>query len=160
MSIKRTVCTYGLLIAVGLAISFFADGAESKHPPSNTQSNPPSAITADQRISLALPPALKQRQLIKMRSLFKSIQDIVYLIGAEKFIEASNTASAMTGGGKGKKKLSDLIANDAFKQMSNAFHQSTDDLSKALQTKDTKKSLTALHATMAHCTQCHAVFRQ
>jgi len=158
MSIKRTFISYGILIAVGVTLSSFAinnNAPENEETPAKAALHP-----LDNRISLELSPEIKVRQLTKMRSHFKSIQSIIRLIGEEQFIEAASIAETKLVGGKGKKILSAFIHNDSFKQMGAAFHESAGELSEALKTKDTKKSLLALNATINHCTQCHEVFRQ
>jgi len=158
MTIKRIFISYAILLSVGFTLSSFAENDKEIIP--QQAANKVTAEAADNRISLNLSPKLKIRQLTKMRSHFKSIQSVVRLIGEEEFIEASTIVDKKMVGKKGKKKLSDLIDNDSFKLMGAAFHDSAAALSETLKTKDTKKSLEALNATMNHCTQCHEVFRQ
>jgi len=53
-----------------------------------------------------------------------------------------------------------MFANNDFRQMGLAFHQSADELGDTLKKGDLKQSLRALNATMSSCVQCHATFRQ
>jgi predicted lipoprotein len=158
MTIKRITISYGILISAGLALSSFAENTTETNSQNGYQK--PIEMTTDSRISLNLPPPLKTRQLIRMRSHFKTLQSIVSLIADEKFIEASELARVNLGRPQGNQSMANQINNESFKSMGTAFHQSAETLSEVLKTKDTKKSLQALNTTMGYCVQCHEVFRQ
>jgi len=114
----------------------------------------------DSRISLKLPPAMRQNQLAMMREHLKAVDTIVMNIAEGKFDEASTIAHGKLGLTPAMKKMCSMYGNDQFRDLGLAFHNSADELGEVLKTKDTKRSLTALHKTMDKCLTCHATFRQ
>ncbi|MDQ6979333.1 MAG: cytochrome C [Mariprofundaceae bacterium] len=114
----------------------------------------------DSRISLKLPPAMRQNQLAMMREHLKAVDAIVMNIAEGKFDEASNIAHDKLGLTPKMKKMCAMYGNDQFKDLGFAFHDSADELGEVLKTKDIKRSLKALHKTMDKCISCHATFRQ
>jgi len=114
----------------------------------------------DSRISLGLAPKQKQRQLANMRSHLKAVQDIIGLISAEQFNEASKVAHRQLGLTPEMKRMCNMFTNKDFKSLGLAFHQSADDLGEVLKSKNLNRSFQALHTTMNYCISCHATFRQ
>lgn len=114
----------------------------------------------DQRVSLGLSPEMKHHQLTNMRAHMAAIRNIVGLLAEKKFDRASKVAHAQLGLTEEMKQMCDMFENEDFKQLGLAFHNSGDELGKALKTKNTKKSLRALNKTMGYCVQCHEKFRQ
>lgn len=114
----------------------------------------------DGRISLGLPPAMKQHQLANMRAHVEAVRSIVGLISEGSFDKASHIAHSKLGLTEEMKKMCNMFENKDFKDLGLAFHKSGDTLGEALKTKDITKSLDALHTTMGYCVQCHATFRQ
>jgi cytochrome c556 len=114
----------------------------------------------DERISLNLPPKMKQHQLANMRAHLKAVQEIVGLIAAQDFKQASQITHQQLGMSKRMTKMCNRIDNEGFKALGMAFHKSADELGETLLTEDTAASLRALNQTMNYCVQCHAVYRQ
>lgn len=114
----------------------------------------------DNRISLNLPPMMKQHQLKNMRNHLDALKRIVAAIGEDDFNGASKIASGELGMTEKMTKMCTMIDNKAFKEMGLAFHESGDELAKTLKTGDIKASLRALNKTMSYCVSCHATFRQ
>jgi hypothetical protein len=115
---------------------------------------------SDNRISLNLSPEMKQHQLSNMRSHVEAVEAITGLLAAGKFEQASQVAHSKLGLTDEMMKMCSMFENEKFNQLGMAFHKSGDELGNALQSKDMKKSLQALHDTMGYCVQCHATFRQ
>lgn len=114
----------------------------------------------DSRISLNLPPMMKQHQLANMRAHLDAVRKIVSAIAEDDFEGASTIASEQLGSNERMMKMCNRINNEAFKGMGLAFHQSGDELAKTLKTGNLKESLRALNSTMNYCVSCHATFRQ
>ncbi len=114
----------------------------------------------DARLSLGLSPMMKQHQLANMRSHVAAVQTIVGLIAEEKFDQAAKVAHSQLGLTEAMKNMCNMFDNARFRKLGLAFHNSADALAVVLKTKNTKKSLQALHTTMRYCVQCHATFRQ
>jgi hypothetical protein len=114
----------------------------------------------DNRISLNLPPNMKLHQLKNMRAHVVAVQSIIELIAKQDFQQASKVATEQLGLTARMDKMCKKFANEDFKQLGLAFHQSGDELADVLLTKDTTASLQALSKTMNYCIQCHATYRQ
>ena len=156
--IKQTSILFGALYFVGQAVLCQAANNNPAMQHHNMQHMMHAAN--DARISLGLSPQRKQHQLANMRSHVKAVQTIVGLMAQDKYEEAAQVAHSELGLTEEMRKMCTMFNNADFVKIGLAFHQSADKLSEALQTKDTKKSLQALHATMNYCVQCHATFRQ
>ncbi len=115
---------------------------------------------ADDRTSLGLSGPMRRTQLAMMRDHLKAVSEIVSLIAARKFDEASETAHQRLGLTPRMRKMCNMFANKQFREMGIAFHKSADHLGDVLKTGDTKASLNALHDTMNYCIACHQAFRQ
>jgi hypothetical protein len=116
--------------------------------------------TNDGRISLGLPPEMRQHQLKNMRAHLVAVQAIVGLVGEQKFEEASEIARSKLGLTEEMQKMCNLFPNNDFRELGLAFHKSGNELADVLKTKNTRDSLRALHNTLGYCTQCHAAFQQ
>jgi cytochrome c556 len=114
----------------------------------------------DSRISLNLPPMMKQHQLANMRAHLDAVRKIVSSIAEDDFNGASEIAAQQLGSNERMMKMCNSFENEAFKGMGLAFHKSGDDLAKTLKTGNLKESLRALNSTMNYCVSCHATFRQ
>jgi len=114
----------------------------------------------DGRISLGLPPAMKQHQLANMRAHVEAVRSIVGLISEGSFDKASHIAHSKLGLTEEMEKMCNMFENKSFRNLGLSFHKSGDALGEVLLTKDVTKSLDALHTTMGYCVQCHATFRQ
>ena len=114
----------------------------------------------DTRISLNLPPEMKQHQLANMRSHVEAVQSIAGLLSIGDFDQAAKVAHSKLGLTDEMKKMCGMFGNEKFEKIGLAFHKSGDELGNVLQTKDVSKSLQALHDTMSYCIECHATFRQ
>ncbi len=158
---KRTMILFGALFSVGIAATSYAkDKGEAMEQMTHHHMMQMKEADADKRISLKLPPQMKQHQLSNMRAHLEAVEDIIGLIAEENFDKASQIAHSKLGLTERMKQMCNMFDNDDFKNMGLAFHKSGDALGDVLQTKDTAKSLRALRSTMNYCVQCHAAFRQ
>lgn len=156
MSNKSRFIFLMMFSMMGLQISY---AEQQQHEMTHHQHQQMSA-TVDERISLGLPPLMKQHQLANMRSHLEAIQRIVGLIAEGQFETASNIAHTKLGLTEEMQNMCNMMKNEDFKKLGLSFHQSADDLAEVLLTKDTNQSLKALHKTMNYCVQCHATYRQ
>lgn len=147
----------GILIFSSAAMNSFAE--EKAHTMDHKGHHMMHSID-DKRISLELSPEMKRHQLVNMRAHVKAIQSIVGLLSEGAFDKASHIAHSKLGLTEEMKEMCNSFENKTFTNLGLAFHKSGDDLGEALQTKDTIKSLRALHKTMGLCVKCHAIFRQ
>ncbi|PCH83955.1 MAG: cytochrome C [Piscirickettsiaceae bacterium] len=115
---------------------------------------------SDTRISLNLPPMMKQHQLSNMRGHLDAIRNIIGSLSEEDFAAASNIASQQLGSTKKMMAMCNSFDNEEFKTMGLAFHKSADRLAETLKEGNIKTSLRALKTTMNSCVSCHATFRQ
>ncbi len=156
---KKAILTTSAIILMGFSIyAYAADHDPAKHGMTMHQQH--MAAGLDERISLNLPPAMKQHQLSNMRSHVEALQSIIGLLAEEKFDEASDVAHNKLGATPAMQKMCNMFENEDFKQKGLAFHQSGDDLGDVLKTGNIKESLRALHTTMNYCVSCHASYRQ
>ena len=159
MQMKRIMILIGLLLTTAVVATSYAkdDPVEQMSHHHMMQMH---ETNIDSRISLNLPPQMKQHQLSNMRSHLVAIQDIIGFIATEDFEQASQTAHSKLGLTEEMKKMCNMFDNKSFTELGLAFHNSGDVLGDVLQGKDTVKSLQALRSTMNYCIQCHATFRQ
>ncbi len=153
---KKNLLLVAALFGSGLVISVFAaeGGASMDHSMHHQH-------VMDDRVSAGVSPEMKQHQLANMRSHVAAVQSIVGHLAKNEFDQASQEAHSKLGLTDEMKKMCTTMSdNKEFTSLGLAFHKSGDDLGDALQTKDMKKSLQALHDTMDYCVKCHATFRQ
>lgn len=155
---KRVMILLGVMFMVGISVPSYAKdkanamGQMAHHKMMKTDT--------DKRVSLNLPPHMKQHQLTNMRSHLEAVQKIIGLLADGKFDEASNVAHNKLGLTPEMKKMCDKFPNDDFRKLGLGFHKSADELGDVLKTGNMKRSLDALHKTMSSCVRCHAKFRQ
>lgn len=118
--------------------------------------------TNDQRASLNLPAPMRRKQLAMMREHLQAVDDIIAYLARGKFNAASKTAHSKLGLTPEMKKMCNMLGrrNSDFRAMGLTFHKNADKLADALKTGNMERSLSALHATIHSCVQCHATFRQ
>lgn len=114
----------------------------------------------DNRISLGLSTKVQHRLLVNMRAQLQAIQTIIGLLAGERFEKASKIPQTRLALTDEMRQIYDLSKNQDFKNLGLDFHKSAVGLGAAMQTKDMKTSLQALHNTMGYCVQCHSKFRQ
>jgi hypothetical protein len=158
MIIKQVKILFVMLYFAGMALTAYANDKDGPME-EMTHHNMKHSMN-DGRISLSLSPEMKQHQLSNMRSHLTAVQEIIGLIAEEEFEKASKIAHSKLGLTEEMKKMCNMFNNNDFRLLGLAFHESGNALGDALKTKDTKKALRALHATMGYCVQCHATFRQ
>ncbi|MDX2426707.1 MAG: hypothetical protein QNK15_10705 [Cycloclasticus sp.] len=115
---------------------------------------------SDSRISLNLPPMMKQHQLSNMRAHLEAVRNIIASLSEEDFAAASKIASEQLGSNEKMMKMCNSFENEDFKTMGLAFHKSADKLAITLKEGNIKASLRALKTTMNSCVSCHATFKQ
>ncbi len=158
MRIKRVTILFAMLFLIGIIQISFADDNEA-HKAQMSHHNMEHTVN-DERISLGLSPQMKQHQLSNMRSHLEAVQAITGLIAEGEFDTASEMAHSRLGLTEEMSRMCNMFENKNFTELGLAFHKSGDELGEVLLTKDTNKSLHALQATVGHCVQCHATFRQ
>jgi len=114
----------------------------------------------DKRISLELNAMQKNHQLTIMRDHLDAVQNIVTLLAAKKYDEASELAYSRLGSTTEMKLMCSSFGDKNFEQIGFDFHAKADKMSEIFKTKDSEKSLEALANTMTSCVQCHATYRQ
>ena len=114
----------------------------------------------DKRISLELNPMQKNHQLKNMRSHLEAIQNIITLLTAEEFDEASKVAYTKLGSTTEMKLMCASFGDEGFEHLGLEFHESADEMSEIFKGRDKNESLKALSNTMSYCVQCHATYRQ
>lgn len=122
-------------------------------------SDHPAAIP-DNRTSLNLSPMMKQHQLSNMRSHLEAVQEIVELLGQDRFDDASQIAHKKLGMTPEMEKMCHMFENTEFTALGLGFHNSGDALGDALKTGELSASLSALNTTLQHCVTCHKRFKQ
>jgi len=153
---RTMIITALSMLLIGFSIQAHAeDSGKSMHGMKHHMS-----AGDDGRISLGLSPKMKQHQLVNMRSHVEAVQAIIGFLAEEEYEKASAMAYGKLGATPEMQKMCNSFANDDYKSMGLAFHQSGDDLAATLKTGDLKQSLRALHATMNYCVSCHATYRQ
>ena len=155
---KQVTILFVMLFFVGMALISYADDKDG--PMGEMTHHNMKHSMNDGRISLSLSPEMKQHQLSNMRSHLEAVQAIIGLIADGEFDKASEMAHSKLGLTEEMKKMCNMFNNNDFTALGLAFHESGDALGDALKTKDTEKSLRALHTTVGYCVQCHATFRQ
>jgi hypothetical protein len=114
----------------------------------------------DRRISLGLSDEMRQHQLVNMRAHLAAVQEITGLLAEKKYDKAAKIAHSQLGMTEEMKKMCDSFGNEEFKALGLAFHNSGDDLGRALKSKNPRKALKALNKTLGYCVQCHEKFQQ
>jgi len=154
------MCKNIFLVALISLISIVPVYAQSEEKVSANHHMMMSDNTNDNRVSLNLPPHMKEHQLENMRSHVEAVQTIIGLIAENDFSKASEVAHTKLGLTEEMNRMCSMFENEDFRTIGFQFHESADDLAETLKTKDMKKSLWALNKTMGYCVQCHAGFRQ
>jgi len=154
---RKMTIIFGIVCTLGVSISAYANDDAMEHMMMHHHMM---GENTDSRTSLHLSPQMKQHQLSNMRSHLEAVRNIVGLIAAGNFDEASTIAHQKLGLTPEMKKMCNMFGNDDFKKLGLAFHKSADKLGDVLKTGNVQASLNALHTTMNSCVQCHATFRQ
>lgn len=154
---KKNVVVATAILSFGLSVCAHAQehgdaGHDMKH---HHQSAVP-----DDRISLNLSPAMKQHQLANMRAHVAALRAIVGYLAEEDYERAADVAHNDLGATPAMQQMCNMFANEEFRKLGLAFHQSGDALGDTLKTGDMKRSLRALQTTMNYCVNCHATYRQ
>lgn len=114
----------------------------------------------DKRISLGMSDEMRQHQLANMRAHLAAVQEITGLLAEKKYDKAATIAHTQLGMTEEMKQMCGMFENEEFKALGLAFHNSGDELGKALKTKNPRKALRALNKTLGYCVQCHEKFQQ
>ncbi|PCI21599.1 MAG: cytochrome C [Piscirickettsiaceae bacterium] len=154
MNIKQMVLITGfLLLTTNAAFSTEIQHHKMMHDMKMTG-------VSDGRISLNLPPMMKQHQLSNMRAHLDAIRNIIASLSEEDFAAASKIASQQLGSTEKMMAMCNNFDNENFKTMGLAFHKSADKLAETLKEGNIQTSLRALKTTMNSCVSCHATFKQ
>ena len=155
---KRTAIILGAMLALGTALNAYA--ADQGHQMGNMGHHQMMHTTDDERTSLNMPPQMKQHQLANMRAHLEALQSIIGYLAEDKYDQASETAHNQLGLTPQMQQMCSMFGNDEYRELGFAFHRSGDELGDVLKTKNKKRSLQALQATINYCVQCHATYRQ
>ena len=142
---KKVSALFAILFCgyINMSQSFADEGMPMDHQAMDHQAMHHQQMM-DDRISLNLPPEMKQHQLSNMRSHVEAIKSIVGLMSENKFDDASKIAHAKLGLTPEMKEMCNMFDNEKFKTLGLAFHKSGDDLGEALRTKDINTSYTRI----------------
>lgn len=155
---KQTAIIFAAILTLSTTMNLHA--AEQDQPMHHMGQHPMMSSADDDRISLNLPPRMKQHQLSNMRSHLEALQSIIGDLARDEYEQASMTAHLKLGLTPEMKQMCNMFSNDDFRELGFAFHRSGDELGDALKTGDKKRSLLALQTTMGYCVKCHATYRQ
>lgn len=146
-------------------------------PPPSATPNPPSpppvavapatpapAETLDRldaRRPLALLPQMAAHQKQNMREHLEAVQAIVAGLGASDFAAVERAASRIGYSEQMGAMCNHMGAGDPeFTPTAIRFHKTADTIAEAARARDREKVVTALAATLATCTGCHATWKQ
>jgi cytochrome c556 len=115
----------------------------------------------DTRVDVPLLPMMAQHQKQNMRDHLAAVQQIVAAIAANDF-DGIARAAATIGYSEQMGRMCNHMGAGApgFTEQALRFHHTADRISEAARARDTAGVLSALDATLATCTGCHAVFKQ
>ncbi len=131
--------------------------AESEFDP---HSHAMSAAT-DQRWPLKLLPMMAAHQKEMMRSHLVAVQKIIAATAVHDFDGISRAAHSMGYSEQTAAMCSNMgAATPGFTERAIQFHLSADAITAAADNKNMDGVMTALGKTLAHCTGCHAMYRQ
>ena len=157
---KTALLIFTAIFFCSAQVAVFAEQADTNKPAHQGQGRHKMGTANDSRISLNLPPKMKQHQLANMRNHLDAVRRIISAMSTEQFDQASDIASNELGLTKKMHSMCRHFKNETFKEMGMAFHKSGDDLAAVLKSGDMKGSLQALNTTMNYCVSCHATFKQ
>lgn len=145
-----------LCVALGVGATNDTDYGNELHQMMHDKHAKPT----DDRTSLNLSPMMKQHQLRNMRAHLNAIQEIIGLLGQNRFEDASQIAHKKLGMTPEMETMCRSFDNAQFMTLGLGFHKSGDALGDALKTGELNASLSALNATLQHCVACHTKFKQ
>jgi len=123
---------------------------------------PFSAVHSDSRVMVELPAHMKSHMLENMRGHLVVIDQLLLLLGDEKFDQASDLAEAELGMSSLNKHGASHIAPFYPKQMRQAgtnMHKAASQFARIAQEGDSLESYKALRKITAACIVCHSGFK-
>lgn len=146
---KQTAIIFAAILTLGTTMDIYA--ADQDHPMHHMAQHQALPSADDGRISLNLPPRMKQHQLSNMRSHLEALQAIIGYLAGDEYEKAPQVAHHKLGLTPEMKQMCNMFGNDDFRELGFAFHRSGDELGDTLKTGDKKRSLLALQTTMGYC---------
>jgi hypothetical protein len=134
-------------------------------PPGAAEPAPTSAAAMldalDSRVPVPLLPMMANHQKQNMRDHLEAVQKIVGAVDIEDF-DAIARAAAALGYSEQMGRMCNHMGAGApgFTEQALGFHHTADRIGQAARARDMPGVLSALGATLATCTGCHAVFKQ
>ena len=115
----------------------------------------------DGRSPVPLLPMMAQHQKQNMRDHLAVVQEVVAALGAGDFAKVAQSAKRM-GYSETMGQMCEHMGAGApgFTEKALAFHHSADHIVAAATKNDSAAVLSALAATLATCTTCHAAYKQ
>jgi Cytochrome C' len=115
----------------------------------------------DARKPVPLLPRMAQHQKQNMRDHLAVVQEVVSALGAGDFSKVAQSAKRM-GYSETMGQMCEHMGAGApgFTEQALAFHHTADNIAEAATRNDPAAVLSALAATLATCTTCHAAYKQ
>lgn len=147
------------------SLSLMGAIAVSAPQPQSAATSSPMAIlqleTIDKRSPVPLSPEMANHQKEEMRRHLETVKAIVLALASDDFAAVEKQARSVGFTEKRAAMCADMGAGaPGFTDRALAFHKSADALADTAKLKDKSAVLRALDATLAHCTGCHALYRQ
>jgi hypothetical protein len=115
----------------------------------------------DSRQPVPLLPMMAQHQKQNMRDHLSAVQEVVSALGAGDFAKVATSAKRIGYSDTMGRMCEHMgAAAPGFTQQALAFHHTADEIVVAAAKNDAAAVLTALSATLATCTTCHAAYKQ
>jgi hypothetical protein len=115
----------------------------------------------DQRKPLPLLPFMANHQKQNMRDHLAAVQEVVAATAQSDFARVAQAAKRI-GYSEAMGQMCEHMGAGApgFSEQALAFHRGADRIAEAASSKDAAAVLSALSATLAACTSCHATYKQ
>ena len=115
----------------------------------------------DARKPIPLLPMMAQHQKQNMRDHLAVVQEVIAALGTADFAQVAQSAKRM-GYTKTMGQMCEHMGAGApgFTERALAFHRTADHIAEAAARNDSAAVLSALAATLATCTTCHAAYKQ
>lgn len=140
-----------------------APAAQAEAPNATVGPGLPADSTSDSRISLNLPPSVREVMNRTMREHLESLQKIVEALAEGQYDEAASLAHEELGFPKHHQVMRQeqgAVFPKRYRELAMDHHRKAEELAKALSSEEMNKILPALDQTIIGCVNCHRVFKQ
>jgi hypothetical protein len=165
--------SFAVVIGITLSALLQCDAISPKHRSAapDTSARAPSATRTDRaeqaledldrRTAVPLLPMMANHQRENMRDHLVAVQEIISATSTGDFAAVERTSKRIGYSEQMGRMCSHMgLGAPGFTERAIAFHRTADTITAAARQRDHAGVLTALGATLATCTGCHAEFRQ